>query len=71
MIKKYDKISHFVVGLIVGIIGIDYRLASTLFIGKQIYDCYKPKPTGFDLSDLASDFGGYLLGNYIFKTFII
>lgn len=37
-----------------------------IFVAKEVYDCYKPKPTGFSIKDLKLDLIGgsigYLLG---------
>lgn len=64
VIQKYDKISHFIVGVIFGIIG-NFNLATTIFVGKEIYDEYKTNPTGIDYKDLICDYGGYALGQLI------
>ena len=59
-----DKIKHFIIGFILGmsILLIGYYsiiLATVIFIGKEIYDCFKPNPTGFDVMDLLADYLGY------------
>ena len=64
LLNKYDKITHFIVGFIFSLIG-DFNLATTVFVGKEIYDCYKKNPTGFDLTDLACDYGGWCFGKFI------
>ena len=63
-IASHDKIAHFAVGFLLGVLDIDWRFATTVFVGKEIFDCYKKYPTGFDLTDLAADYGGYALGLY-------
>ena len=70
-----DKQKHLFVGRLTGIatlpiafingIGFWWALLITFvagtfaFIGKELYDVYKPRPTGFDRVDLASDYIGY------------
>lgn len=34
-------------------------------VGKETYDCYKPQPTGFDMSDLAADVVGILIASAV------
>lgn len=71
-----DKIKHIIVGftlavLIVpltyffdfnAVVGWDFAISSVVFIGKEIYDKYKPQPTGFDKADLFCDYLGWLFG---------
>lgn len=33
-------------------------IASVFFIGKEVWDKYKPNPTGFDWLDLVADYLG-------------
>lgn len=33
-------------------------IASVIFIGKEVWDKYKPQPTGFDWLDLLADYIG-------------
>ena len=33
-------------------------IASVIFIGKEVWDKYKPQPTGFDWLDLIADYIG-------------
>lgn len=40
-----------------------------IFIGKELYDCVKSNPTGFNLSDLRYDFIGGIVG-YIIALFV-
>ena len=59
-----DLKSHFMVGLIFGlpylILPLLYTvlIASVVFIAKEVYDKYKPNPTGFDWLDLLFDYLG-------------
>ena len=61
---RSDYILHFGVGLA---FGLPYLLipllhtaliASVVFIAKEVYDKYKPNPTGFDWLDLFFDYLG-------------
>jgi hypothetical protein len=67
-----DKLKHFIVGGALGAlsyffsVGYGFIFASLIFIGKEIYDCYKPNPTGFDELDLLADYLGYFLILIIF-----
>lgn len=55
---------HFMVGLAFGlpylILPLLYTvlIASVVFIGKEVWDKYKPNPTGFDCLDLLADYLG-------------
>ena len=55
---------HFMVGLAFGlpylILPIPHTvlIASVIFIAKEVYDKYKPNPTGFDWLDLLADYIG-------------
>lgn len=78
-----DKTKHTLVGLIFGLLTlplswavsliwayvITFLAANIVFIGKEIYDKYKPRPTGFDRVDLAADYGGLFAGYCL--TFLI
>jgi hypothetical protein len=68
LIKRFDKISHFVVGFFLLFLPIE--IAFSIMVMKEIYDCYKKNPTGFDLADIAAGMGGFLLGNYFLKILI-
>ena len=63
MIPK-DKIYHFVIGAIFGIFTIWLPVvvvliaATFVFFNKEIYDKYKPQPTGFDWWDILADYVG-------------
>ena len=77
--KMNDKIKHFGVGLLFGAVSSAFKnidvlewffwLSIAVFIGKEVYDCYKKKPTGFSWLDLFADFLGFGIGliltNYI------
>jgi hypothetical protein len=61
-----DKLKHFIVGAILGIVScftghllLCFIFASIIFIGKEIYDIYKTNPTGFDIKDLIADYAGF------------
>ena len=71
-----DKKNHFIVGLILGLLTlpiswqtgliwaytITFIGASLTFIGKEIWDTYKPLPTGFSNADLVADYCGLFAG---------
>ena len=67
---RTDLILHFIVSLMISsffsliLNGSWLALIITLVIGiaKEIYDIFKPKPTGFDLLDLLADSLGCLIG---------
>ena len=46
------------------------ELVFSIMVIKEIYDCYKKNPTGFDVDDILSGMGGYLLVNEILKMII-
>ena len=66
-----DYILHFAVGVSLGllylIIPLPYTvlIASVIFIAKEVYDKYKPNPTGFDWLDLAADYSGLTISIFI------
>lgn len=68
---RIDYILHFEVGLALGlpylILPLLYTvlIASVIFIGKEVYDKYKPNPTGFDWLDLAADYSGLTISIFI------
>ena len=70
MIPK-DKIYHFVVGAIFGIFTIWIPIiwvlifATIIFFNKEIYDKYKPQPTGFDWWDILADYVGFTVSTLI------
>jgi VanZ family protein len=80
---KNDKLQHFAVGLLVGLAALPISYFTGLwwalwivcfcslpiFIGKEIFDVYKPNPTGFDKMDLLADYIG-LVGGAILSFFI-
>ena len=60
---------HFMVGLLLGLClpfifehWLSFGISSFVFVGKEIYDCYKVNPTGFDWRDLLVDIIGYFVG---------
>ncbi len=72
IIRKYDKIAHgctiaavmqlsHIMNIVVVIV-----FACVISVGKEIYDKYKPNPTGFGLGDLLADFIGMVVGICIY-----
>ena len=64
---KTDKLLHglvgFAFGLVYAYIGWWSLIFGTIvFFSKEIYDKYKPNPTGFDWWDIAADYAGLLIG---------
>ena len=64
-----DKLYHLLVGAIFGVATylsghwlLGFVLATIVFVIKEVYDMYKPNPTGFDTLDLTADYIGLLLG---------
>jgi len=71
-----DKILHFVCSALILLIsfffffslGLIYPTSLAIIttiiagVGKEIYDVYKPKPTGFSWADLVADGLGILFG---------
>lgn len=64
-----DKYLHFTVMMVTSLllcllIMPIWALAICVIIsvGKEVYDCYKENPTGFDLDDLIADLFGILVG---------
>lgn len=68
LLQKYDKLTHFIVGGLMFFLPIG--LAFSIMVIKEIYDCYKKNPTGFDVADILAGMGGYLLVNEILKMII-
>ena len=68
-INKYDKVSHFIIGMVCGLFRLDWRLFTGIITVKEIYDTYKKSATGFDLQDWFAGFGGYWLGLYFNNLF--
>ncbi len=66
--KHVDKIKHLVIGAALGAAsyltfwGWGLLISSLIFVGKETYDVYKPKPTGFDKLDLLVDYIGFGIG---------
>ena len=64
---KTDKFLHGLVGLAFGMayfyIGWWSLIFGTIvFFNKEIYDKYKPNPTGFDWWDILADYIGFAVG---------
>ena len=73
---RNDKQKHLIVGAIIGVmyspvvflldintaIISNFIASSVVFIGKEIYDKYKPNATGFDKVDLFADYLGWGIG---------
>ena len=63
-----DKIKHVAVGAVFGLLTIWIPIiwvlifATIVFVNKEIYDCYKPQPTGFDWWDILADYIGFAVG---------
>ena len=61
---QIDKIKHFAVGAVLGLLTLWFPIiwvliiATIVFVNKEIYDCYKPQPTGFDCMDILADYIG-------------
>ena len=66
---------HFMVGSALGLLYLILPLlntvliASVVFIAKEVYDKYKPNPTGFDWLDLLADYIGLTIS--IFTIWLI
>ena len=83
--KLNDKQKHLLVGFVCGVLyspvvflwdinsAIISNLvaSSVLFIGKEIYDKYKPNPTGFDKVDLSADYLGWGVGVWLSSVLIV
>lgn len=74
--KYTDKILHFVVMAAISATlffainpCVAFALCLAISIGKEVYDCFKKNPTGFDLWDLAADMVGVLCGYIISLLF--
>ena len=66
---KNDKLLHLVVGFLFGAAtyasqmwGLGLLISTLVFVGKEVFDKYKPHPTGFDKADLFVDYLGFGLG---------
>ena len=70
-----DYILHFAVGVSLGLLYLilpiphTMLIASVIFIAKEVYDKYKPVPTGFDWLDLLADYLGLIIS--IFTIWIL
>ena len=64
----FDKLLHFICAMaisaacvIVSTPIVAVVCTSVVSIAKEIYDCHKPNPTGWDWHDLLADFYGMLV----------
>ena len=71
-----DKVLHFLCSLAITIvIGLFLNPLLTTFvafcvgIGKELYDCIKPNPSGWDWNDLLADTIGVIVGVTPFVVF--
>lgn len=74
-----DKTKHTLVGFAFGLsalpitivlnliwgLTLSFSLATVVFIGKEIYDKYKPRPTGFDKVYISADYQGLFAGWFV------
>ena len=82
---RNDKQKHLIVGAIMGFlyspvvflwdinaaIISNFIASSVVFIGKEIYDKYKPNATGFDKVDLFADYLGWGIGVWLSSVLIV
>ena len=72
IIKTYDKVAHFAIMMVIAQLCLVMTIptvcvmAGVIAVGKELYDCIKPQPTGFSLQDLLADFCGFCLGLAIY-----
>ena len=80
-----DKIKHFVAWFVIDIVLLTllfilkceyyWLIANVVSFGlgilKEVYDCFKPNPTGFSIGDLIADLAGMVLANIVFICMII
>jgi len=45
-------------------------ITALFWIGKEIYDCFKPNPTGFSWGDLLADLIGMIVANGTYMLLI-
>lgn len=71
-----DKSKHYYISVVIGLTALPLShftglinafcivacIASVIFVLKEIWDCYKPKPTGFDKYDIVADYCGLFAG---------
>ena len=83
--SRNDKQKHLIVGAIMGFlyspvvflwdinaaIISNFIASSVVFIGKEIYDKYKPNATGFDKVDLFADYLGWGIGVWLSSVLIV
>ena len=77
---QLDKKLHFICLLVVDLILLMalyklkvvgyFLIANAVSFGlgilKEVYDCFKPNPTGFSIGDLIADLAGMVLANIVF-----
>ena len=72
--KRPDLIKHFAVGIVFGVLTafawVFAIIATFVFFGKEVFDAYKPKPTGFDWLDILADYLGLITGLILTHTVI-
>jgi len=56
---------------VVGYFLIANAVSFGLGILKEVYDCFKPNPTGFSIGDLIADLVGMFTANVIFIVILI
>lgn len=83
--RRNDKQKHLMVGAIMGFLYFpvvfvwdinaaiisNFIASSAVFIGKEIYDKYKPNATGFDKVDLFADYLGWGIGAWVGSLFLV
>jgi len=45
-------------------------ITALFWIGKEVWDCFKPNPTGFSFGDLLADLIGMIVANVVFFIYI-
>ena len=72
-----DKVLHFLCSaIIMGICSVFFNPMLSCFIAlaigllKELYDCHKPNPTGWDWHDLLADTIGIIVGMILIKMII-
>lgn len=70
-----DKLLHFVCAMVLMIVlsvltnmCVGYGITMAICIGKEIWDVYKPNPTGFSLGDFLADLLGIVVGMVMVMT---
>ena len=73
LINKYDKLSHFIAGLILSATiqiplvdtEMSFMFSNGIFGAKEVYDEYKTNKTGFSLEDYFAGFSGWCFGIFL------